>query len=168
QPTEISSVEHFCSVAKIWACAAAPVRDTVDGSKVGIIDITTFDEGWHGHSLALAVTTAHQIEQTLQSRDLARNVQLLQWYQSNLPRWSNHALLLLDRKGRIVTSNGHAQSLFRDRQLVERMVRGAPLLAVGAGRVSEADLAGLPHGLRTHALEAYGHSGEWEGGLLVL
>ena len=168
QPTEVDSVEHFCSVAKIWACAAAPVRDTVDGSLVGVVDITTFGEAWHGHSLALAVTTAHQIEQTLQSRDLARNVQLLQWYQSNLPRWSNHALLLLDRKGRIVTSNGHAQSLFRDRQLVERMARGAPLLTVTGGRVGDSHLAGLPHGLRAQALEAYGRTGEWEGGLLVL
>ncbi len=168
QPAEIESVEHFCSVAKVWACAAAPVRDTVDGSLVGVIDITTFGDAWHGHALALAVTTAHQIEQTLQSRDLARNVQLLKWYQANLPRWTNHALLLLDRKGRIVTSNNHAQSLFRDRQLVERMVRGASLLNVDDARSIDEQLAALPHELRAHALETYGRSGDFEGGILVL
>ncbi|MEQ8492870.1 MAG: sigma 54-interacting transcriptional regulator, partial [Gammaproteobacteria bacterium] len=168
QPAEIESVEHFCAVAKVWTCAAAPVRDTVDGSLVGVIDITTFGDAWHGHGLALAVTTAHQIEQTLQSRDLARNVQLLKWYQANLPRWSNHALLLLDRKGRIVTSNNHAQSLFRDRQLVERMVRGASLLSVDDARSIDDQLGALPHDLRAHALETYGRAGAFEGGILVL
>ncbi|MEQ8659599.1 MAG: sigma-54-dependent Fis family transcriptional regulator [Gammaproteobacteria bacterium] len=168
QPAEIDSVEHFCAVAKVWNCAAAPVRDTVDGTLVGVIDITTFGDAWHGHGLALAVTTAHQIEQTLQSRDLARNVQLLKWYQANLPRWSNHALLLLDRKGRIVTSNNHAQSLFRDRQLVERMVRGAALLSVDDARSIEDQLVALPHDLRAHALETYGRADGFEGGILVL
>ena len=168
QPTEVESVEHYCSVAKIWACAAAPVRDTVDGSLVGVVDITSYAETWHGHSLALAVTAAHQIEQTLQSRDLARNVQLLQWYQSNLPRWSNHALLLLDRKGRIITSNGHAQSLFRDRQLVERMTRGAPLLEVAAGAVRTPTSSICRMACARTRLESYGRGQDWEGGLLVL
>ncbi len=168
-PTEVQSVEHYCAVAKVWCCAAAPVHDRVDGELLGVIDITTFGETHHGHTLALAATAAQQIEQTLTSRELARQVQLLEWYQANLPRWSNEALVLLDRKGRLVTGNGHAHALFRDRDLAATMTRGAALLAPpdsthGHGQ----DLPELPFDLRAQALEPYRHGKPWAGGLLVL
>ncbi len=168
QAAEVESVEHFCAIAKDWACAAVPVRDSVDGSLLGVIDVTTFGITQHGHSLALATAAAHQVEQTLHARELARNVQLMQWYQSNFPRWSHHALMLLDRKGRIVTSNGHAQSLFRDHALLDRLQRGTPLVELERGATASDCLRSLPAQLRALALEGYGSGNEWQGGLLVL
>ncbi len=168
QAAEVESVEHFCAIAKDWACAAVPVRDSVDGSLLGVIDVTTFGITQHGHSLALATAAAHQVEQTLHARELARNVQLMQWYQSNFPRWSHHALMLLDRKGRIVTSNGHAQSLFRDHALLDRLQRGTPLVELERGATAGDCLRNLPAQLRALALEGYGNGNEWQGGLLVL
>lgn len=165
---EVESVEHFCALAREWACAAVPVRDSVDGSLLGVIDVTTFGITQHGHSLALATAAAHQVEQTLHARELARNVQLMQWYQSNFPRWSHHALMLLDRKGRIVTSNGHAQSLFRDHALLDRLQRGRPLVDFAHGASAAECLHSLPAQLRALALEGYGSGSEWQGGLLVL
>ena len=168
QAAEVESVEHFCAIAKDWACAGVPVRDSVDGSLLGVIDVTTFGITQHGHSLALATAAAHQVEQTLHARELARNVQLMQWYQSNFPRWSHHALMLLDRKGRIVTSNGHAQSLFRDHALLDRLQRGTPLVELERGATASDCLRSLPAQLRALALEGYGSGNEWQGGLLVL
>lgn len=168
QAAEVESVEHFCAIAKDWACAAVPVRDSVDGSLIGVVDVTTFGATQHGHSLALATAAAHQVEQTLHARELARNVQLMQWYQSNFPRWSHHALMLLDRKGRIVTSNGHAQSLFRDHALLDRLQRGTPLVELERGATAGDCLRNLPAQLRALALEGYGNGNEWQGGLLVL
>lgn len=168
QAAEVESVEHFCAIARDWACAAVPVRDSVDGTLIGVIDVTTFGITQHGHSLALATAAAHQVEQTLHARELARNVQLMQWYQSNFPRWSHHALMLLDRKGRIVTSNGHAQSLFRDHALLDRLQRGTPLVELERGATAADCLRSLPAQLRALTLEGYGNGNEWQGGLLVL
>lgn len=165
---EVESVEHFCAIAKLWACAAAPVRDVFDDSLLGVIDVTTFGDAWHGHSLALAATTAHQIEQTLKSRELARNVQLLHWYQANAVRWALNPHVLLDRKGRVITSNARAQAMFRERGLDQRLVRGACLLEISSGAPIDSVVPELAYGLRVHACEAYGRGAEWSGGLLVL
>ncbi len=167
-PAEVESVEHFRAIAKLWACAAAPVHDFFDGSLLGVIDVTTFGDARHGHSLALAATTAHQIEQTLRSRELARNVQLLHWYQANAARWTAHPHVLLDRKGRVVSSNARAQALLREQGIELGLVRGASLLQIRAGEHVDAAATRLAHGLRAQAFEAYGRGADWSGGLLVL
>ena len=108
KPTIVRSAEHFCTAAKIWDCAASPVHDLSDGTLLGILDVTSIGDLSDSHTLALAVTAAHQIEHTLHSQELARSVQLLNWYRSADARWRNRATLLLDRKGRVITATAAA------------------------------------------------------------
>jgi len=168
-PAEVFSAEHFLSVAKIWSCSAAPVRDTVDGSILGVIDITSFGDNHQAHCLALAVTAAHQIEQTLQSRELARAVQLLHWYQTHVQRWAQRAVILVDRKGRIVTASDAAKVLFANCRECTPLERGRAFFTV-AGEPTEADCAAvLPARTRVVDIEPYaGRGGAWEGGLIVI
>tara|TARA_R110002096_G_scaffold8239_18_gene34653 strand:- start:8459 stop:10426 length:1968 start_codon:yes stop_codon:yes gene_type:complete len=108
KPTIVRSTEHFCVAAKIWDCAASPVRDLSDGTLLGILDVTSIGDLSDNHTLSLAVTAAHQIEHTLHSQELARSVQLLNWYRSADARWRKHSALLLDRKGRVITATAGA------------------------------------------------------------
>ena len=168
-PAEVHSAEHLLSVAKLWSCSAAPVHDPVDGKLVGVVDVTSFSDSHQQHCLALAVTAAHQIEETLQSRELARSVQLLHWYQLQAGSHGHQAVVLLDRKGRVVTANELARALFADSRGCTPLERGRQFLAQ-AGEPSLADCAAvLPPRTRAVALEPWGgRNRTWEGGLLVL
>ncbi|MEM7542835.1 MAG: sigma-54-dependent Fis family transcriptional regulator [Pseudomonadota bacterium] len=110
-PTMVRSVEHFVAAAKIWDCSAAPIRDLSDGSCIGVLDVTSVGDLSDSHTLALAVTAAHQIEHTLHAQELARSVQLLNWYRSVPRRWHGASALLIDRKGRIVRGNEFANEV---------------------------------------------------------
>ena len=168
-PAEVHSAEHLLSVAKLWSCSAAPVHDPVDGKLVGVVDVTSFGESHQQHCLALAVTAAHQIEETLQSRELARSVQLLHWYQMQASNHAHQGVVLLDRKGRVVTANDLARALFADCRDCTPLERGRQFLAA-PGLPTLADCsAGLPPRTRAVALEPWGGQNRpWEGGLLVL
>src|SRR5262249_9539316 len=151
---------------KIWSCSAAPVHDTVDGALVGVVDVTSFGENHQSQSLALAITAANQIEQTLQSRDLARAVQLLHWYQIHATRWAQQAVVLLDHKGRVVTANDLARALFANCVQCTPLERGRSFIQI-RGEPTLADFhAILPPRTRLAGLETYGgRSSGWEGGL---
>ena len=169
-PAEVHSAEHLLAVAKIWSCSAAPVRDVVDGNLIGVVDVTSIGDTHQQHCLALAVTAAHQIEETLNSRELARAVQLLHWYQLQSARRGAQALVLLDRKGRVLTANELARALFADAERCTPLDRGRQFLQVQSPDPGLAQLvAVLPPQLRVLAVEPYGpRTRPWEGGLLVL
>ncbi len=111
RPTIVRSAEHYCAPAKMWDCAASPVRDLSDGRLLGIVDITSMGNLNDSHALALAVTAAHQIEHTLRAMELARTVQLLNWYRADTARWNDHAALLLDARGRVITATDAARAI---------------------------------------------------------
>ncbi|MBI5614956.1 MAG: sigma-54-dependent Fis family transcriptional regulator [Gammaproteobacteria bacterium] len=168
RPAEVHSVEHFCAIAQLWSCSAAPIRDMLDGDLLGVIDVTTVAETFNSQSLALVVTAANQIEQTMQSRELGRCVQLLHWYHGSANRWSREALILLDRKGRVVTANDHARVLFENSGAAHALERGRVLLPAGARFSPESCARHMPPQVRLIAVEAYGQQPGWEGGLLIV
>jgi excisionase family DNA binding protein len=112
RPVIIRSVEHYCETAKIWDCAASPIHDLTDGTIVGVLDVTSVGDLSGEHTLALAITAAHQVEHMLHSQALARSVQLLNWQRSIGARWRGRPVVLLDNKGRILRANDSAQAAF--------------------------------------------------------
>lgn len=168
EPVEIHSAEHFCQSAKIWTCSAAPVIDHVSGDLFGVIDITTRSHAFSRQSIALAMTAARQIEQTLQSRELARNVQLLDWFANKAERWYRDSVVLLDRRGRIVTCNEHARRLFNGIQQGHLMRGGSALLPETAINDIDNCAQFLPAGIGLVAVDTFAGENAWEGGLLVL
>ena len=178
-PAEVHSAEHLLSVAKLWSCSAAPVRDSIDGKLLGVVDVTSFGESHQQHCLALAVTAAHQIEETLHSRELARSVQLLHWYQLQAGNHAHQAVVLLDRKGRVLTANDLARALFANCRDCTPLERGQTFVSWQANGTSpfgvppeltlEHCTAVLPPRTRLVGLEPWGGRNRgWEGGLLVL
>ncbi|MGK2913622.1 MAG: sigma-54-dependent Fis family transcriptional regulator [Porticoccaceae bacterium] len=168
QAVEVHSVEHFCESVKIWSCSAAPIIDALDGDLLGVIDVTTLSNAFSAHSIALAMTAAHQIEQTLHSRELTRSVQLLNWFSGIAPRWSHDGVILLDRKGRVIAVNERARQIFAEDDSEHLLERNHRLLP-GAPAINFTDcVKALPPSVRPLALESYGRGSAWEGGVLIV
>lgn len=164
RPTLVRTTEHFCEGAKIWDCAASLVRDLSDGTLLGVLDVTSIGDLSDSHTLALAVTAAQQIEHTLHSQDLARSVQLLNWYRSAAAQWRDRPTLLLDRKGRVITASDAAQTLAAPLPDACSVENGRPRIAPGAGlRVTEFHAYRWPRDLEL------GHvPSDWEGGVIAV
>ncbi len=164
RPTIVRSTEHYCEAAKIWDCAASPIRDLTDGTLIGVLDVTSVGDLSDSHTLALAVTAAHQIEHTLHAQELARSVQLLNWYRSEAPRWHDRQALLLDRKGRIVRSNEAAQDVIAANALTITMRGGKPDL-------DDAQPARLVKTVPYHPPAELANDGDasaWHGGVAII
>lgn len=168
RPVEVHGVEHFCETVKIWSCSAAPIIDEIDGDLLGVIDVTTLNHAYSAQSLALAMTAARQIEQTLHSRELARNVTLVDWFAGSVGRWRQDGVVLLDRKGRVVTANEKAKSLFASEHIEEKLDKNYRLLQPESlGAVKDWEEL-LPSAIVPVAYEAYNRDGRTEGGILVI
>lgn len=168
QAVSVHGVEHFCETVKIWSCAAAPIIDRIDGDLLGVIDVTTVNHAYSEQSMALAMTAARQIEQTLQSRELTRNVKLLDWFAGVVGRWYQDGVILLDRKGRVVTANEKAKTLFARENIQHQLEKSYRLLqAERLGTMKEWE-ALLPPAIVPVAYESYNRDGHAEGGILVV
>ena len=164
RPVIVRSAEHYCAAAKVWDCAAAPIRDLTDGALLGVLDVTSLGDLSHSHTLALAVTAARQIEHSLHAQDLAHSVQLLNWYRASARRWQGRAVLLLDRKARVITSSAAARAVYAN---------PGPAFAVRGAEPSVADDAAIEiiesyaYRMAADGPQAGGASG-WAGGVVVI
>ncbi len=103
-PTIVRSDEHFCAAAKIWDCASAIIRDPSDGKTLGVLNVTSVGDLSDNQTLALAITAAKQIENTLHSSELAYSIQLLHWFRHQLIREPTQDGVLLDGRARVITT----------------------------------------------------------------
>ena len=103
QPVFVHAAEHFCEGVKSWTCAGAPIRDPLDRSVVGLIDISGPMEIFQGHNVAMAVVAAEQIEAALGERARAERLRLLEACLSTMPGGnSGDVVVVLDRLGRVI------------------------------------------------------------------
>lgn len=164
RPVIIRSVEHYCEAAKIWDCAASPIHDLTDGTVVGVLDVTSVGDLSGEHTLALAITAAHQVEYMLHSQALARSVQLLNWHRAVGARWSDRPVVLLDNKARILRANDIAQAALDGSTLGFDLRDALPVIRTGEGL----------HILETLRYEPPADLGNdpplnrWHGGLVAL
>ncbi len=105
RPTITRTAEHYCESAKIWDCAAAPIRDLTDGEILGVLDIASVGELSTSHALGFAITAAKQIEHAVHSITLGQTIALLSWYRGIESRFQRFPTLLLDKKGRVIIAN---------------------------------------------------------------
>ncbi|MEK0086026.1 sigma-54-dependent Fis family transcriptional regulator [Benzoatithermus flavus] len=113
RPVLVYGAEHFCAGIQGWSCAGAPIRDTVDDSIAGLVDISCPKESFHPQMLALATLAARRIERTLAERIEAEHLRLLDLCLEQLPRHGDAGIILLDRKGRILHVSRNAARILR-------------------------------------------------------
>ncbi|SEN67054.1 Transcriptional regulator of acetoin/glycerol metabolism [Gemmobacter aquatilis] len=111
QPIQIHSAEHFCSGIKRWSCSASVIRDPMNQSVLGAIDISGLSDSYSRHSLALAVAAAGRIENRLARREMNLRYRLLDHYLERLGKAGRDGLIVFDRHGRAVKANDRAADL---------------------------------------------------------
>src|ERR1700724_878027 len=62
QPVQIHGSEHFCAGIKQWTCSATVIRDPLDGTVLGVLDVSGLARTYSQHSLAFIVSMAGRIE----------------------------------------------------------------------------------------------------------
>lgn len=102
QPVTISDDEHFCTAIRHWACAAVPLHDPLDGTLLGVVDISGTPGAGFGTAGALATALAAQIEGTLRDTDQRMHRALIEQLLASRPRRQGDEMMLLDRFGRLV------------------------------------------------------------------
>ena len=165
---EIHAAEHFCEPIKQWSCSAAPVVDPLDGELLGVVDVTTLSETYSSQNIALAVTAAQQIEERIQSSDLAKRMELIHWYRDiRLPE-RDDGLVLLDRKGRVVLQNRYADRMLFGPKFARALTASLPRSDIRQETLHRAATHLLPEDIRIVSVRAFGKQSRWQGGLLVL
>jgi transcriptional regulator of acetoin/glycerol metabolism len=176
QPVQIHAAEHFCEWAQPWSCAAALVRDPIDGRTVGVVDVTSLSHRFSKQSAPLAQVAATLAEQQIAVLEQQRRARLLEHFIARAAKLGRDGLILLDRRGRVVHADARAQAaiaqwapgvpLFVNQRLAEvddprmlrsRLCRTVPWLdpdwlePIGVAGAPLGMLLVLPHGMRRHA-----------------
>ncbi|MGC1429383.1 MAG: sigma 54-interacting transcriptional regulator [Albidovulum sp.] len=105
EPVYVHGEEHFCEGMKAWSCAAAPIRDPIDRSIIGIINLSGLTTIFQKHNAAFAATAARDIEIALEQEQSLLNFRLMEAIIGKLPsraQGDGGGLAIVDRFGRMI------------------------------------------------------------------
>ena len=168
QAVEIHSAEHFCEVAQVFTCAAAPIFDLYSGEVIGIIDVTTTNKSYNSRNISIALTAARNIEELLRSRRLLKQLHLVDWYHEKKTQWADDGIILLNEKGRVVKYNAIAEQLIAEHGVKNLLQIDSKMISVSQDGEAESYINHLPESIDSFDLELFGNSAHWQGGILVL
>jgi transcriptional regulator of acetoin/glycerol metabolism len=164
-PVQIHGAEHFCEGIKRWTCSAAVIRDPLDASVLGVVDISGLVKTYSKHGLALIVSLAAQIEARLAKSAAERHYRLLERCIANFNRAD--PVIVVDDIGRLVKASAQTSAALARLQASSRIEQPFPIsdiAAIADGRTPER----MPDWLAHVQIEAIKDSGETLGYLLVL
>ncbi len=168
QPVFVHAAEHFCEGIKAWTCAGAPIRDPLDRSIVGVIDISGPPEIFRRHNVALAVLAAEKIELALGEQARAERLRLLEACLSTMPVGSGtDGVVVLDREGRIIHLND--QSLPLRAKIADGfdLSIGSRLVDLGGAVTDQEIVERLPEALRPSWLKPLLVGSDLSGAVLI-
>lgn len=167
QPVQIHGAEHFCAGIKRWTCSATVIRDPLDRSVLGVIDVSGHAQTYSRHSLALAVSMADRIEGRLARLLMERRMRLLDRCMVQLGSGRNDGVLVADEHGRIIKANQHAAPMLARSGVTIKLGDDGPVASAEA-LAGNAPPTLLPAWLRTARTETIRDNGEVLGFLIVL
>ncbi|MPW23176.1 AAA domain-containing protein [Paraburkholderia sp. CNPSo 3157] len=165
QPVQIHGSEHFCSGIKRWTCSATVIRDPMDGSVRGVLDVSGLARTYNRHSLAFIVSMAGRIEGSLGKVAMERRLRLMArcWtYCSG----RTDGVIVVDDRGRLVRANPQAPIAFARLGISGRLESAFPIpdiARIAAGAKSTQGAAWL----RLAQIETVLEGGETLGFMLI-
>ena len=106
EPVFVHAAEHFCAGIKGWTCAGAPIRDPLDGSVIGVFDLSGHSAIFRPHNGVFVAAIAREIEQELAQRQREERTRLLEAFIANSPGYGGrNGLVIVDRLGRATYVN---------------------------------------------------------------
>ena len=167
QPTYVHGEEHFCEGMKAWSCAAAPIRDPIDHSIIGVINLSGLTSIFQKHNAAFAATAARDIEVALEQEQSLLNIRLMEAIIGKYPEHvldASEGLAIVDRFGRLIFNRNCGPDVGRsDKELG----LGARFLEIPDGISEENILAALPDGHGCQDIRLIDIDGAVKGAALV-
>jgi len=111
QPVQIHGSEHFCAGIKQWTCSATVIRDPLDGTVLGVLDVSGLAQTWSQHSLAFIVSMAGRIESRLGKFAMERRLRLMERCMAYCSGRTD-GVVVVDESGRLVRANPQASAAF--------------------------------------------------------
>jgi sigma-54 dependent transcriptional regulator, acetoin dehydrogenase operon transcriptional activator AcoR len=143
QPMHVFGHEHYAEHLEDLACAGVPIHHPISGKTVGAVDLTCWRRDADPLLLALAKTTAGQIQQALLTDTGIRELELLQEYLRTCRRTSGIVFAL---NNDVVMMNDHARQVLDPGEQSILLAQAAETLA---GRhPTSAVMVELPSGIR--------------------
>ncbi|HEU0199940.1 MAG TPA: sigma-54-dependent Fis family transcriptional regulator [Burkholderiaceae bacterium] len=135
QPVQIHAAEHFCEGIQQWTCSATIIRDPMDQSILGVIDVSGLSRSYSRHSLALVVTMADRIENRLARLEMESRFRLLEQCMPKLSPAAAAGVIVFDRRGNLVKANENAADALAKQGISFELNAGAriPALATSEG-----------------------------------
>ncbi len=167
QPVYVHGEEHFCEGMKAWSCAAAPIRDPIDRSIVGVINLSGLTRIFQKHNAAFAATVARDIEVALEHEQADLNQRLMEAIMgqpSGRTSGSGDGLAIVDRFGRLIFNRNSGLKLGRPDQ---DLGLGTRFLDLRDGLSEENIFASLPPEHGCHDIRLIEFDGDVRGAALA-
>ncbi|HEV3423168.1 MAG TPA: sigma-54-dependent Fis family transcriptional regulator [Paraburkholderia sp.] len=111
EPVQIHGSEHFCAGVKQWTCSATVIRDPLDGTVLGVLDVSGLAQTYSQHSLAFIVSMAGRIESRLGKFAMERRLRLMERCMAYCSGRTD-GVVVVDECGRLVRANPQAPAAF--------------------------------------------------------
>jgi len=146
QPVFVHGEEHFCEGMKAWSCACAPIRDPIDRTIIGAINLSGLTAIFQKHNAAFAATAAREIEIALEREQSILHLRLLESIIGTLPMQtgpSAEGIVMVDGLGRLIF-NRNCDGLPQFSGPGAVIKKGSRLLNLSSELSEESILSALP------------------------
>ena len=115
KPMFVHGSEHFVGSLKEWSCAAAPIRNPLDQSVMGAVDLSGLTKIFREHNAAFAAAAAGEIQAALAQAVNEERIRLLDALIEQVPLAGHEdGIVILDRKGRVLHRRGVERLILAD------------------------------------------------------
>lgn len=168
EPMFVHGSEHYVETLKEWSCAAAPIRDPVDQSVIGAVDLSGLTKIFRHHNTAFAAAAAGEIQAALAQALNEERIRLLEALIEQVPvTGSEDGILIIDRQGRVLHRSGFERLILSDGTEMDTRI-GQRILHLAGEPTADAVAAALPAALGLRGVRALHIDGEVRGNALVL
>ncbi|MGE5421794.1 MAG: sigma-54-dependent Fis family transcriptional regulator, partial [Ignavibacteriales bacterium] len=112
QPVPVVWMEHYCQIAHITACSAAPIMSP-EGEIVGVISMTGYQERAHPHTLGIVVAGARAIEREMRLQKMHQKIQLSHQYVLEMMESLPSGIIVVSQEGIITNLNRKACEMLK-------------------------------------------------------
>jgi len=169
QPVFVHGEEHFCEGMKAWSCACAPIRDPVDRTIIGAINLSGLTTIFQRHNAAFAATAAREIEIALEREQSLLHLHLLESIIGTIPVQSGpigEGIVVVDRSGRMIF-NRNCGGLAQFARTGETIRNGAKFLDLSTELSEASILSALPLDHSCQEIRLINIDGQIKGAALV-
>ena len=168
EPMFVHGSEHYVESLKEWSCAAAPIRNPIDQSVIGAVDLSGLTKIFRRHNTAFAAAAAGEIQAALAQALNEERIRLLDALIEQVP-FAGHedGVVILDRQGRVLHRSGFERLILDDGTELDTRF-GQRLVSLPGDASADAVAASLPAALACRGVSNLRIDGEVRGIALVI